>query len=47
MHSGLFLPEGIILKKIIKEKLLAIFFSIVGIEIILVGYLFNFLGKIL
>lgn len=45
--AGLSLPEGIILKKIIKGKLLAIFFTIVGIGIILVGYLFNFLEKII
>lgn len=45
--AGLSLPEGIILKKIIKGKLLAIFFTIVGFGIIMIGYLFNFLEKIL
>ncbi|NQU99390.1 MAG: permease [Parcubacteria group bacterium] len=45
--AGLSLPEGIILKKIIRGKLLAIFFTIVGFGIILIGYLFNFLEKII
>lgn len=45
--AGLSLPEGIILKKIIKLKLLIIFFSIVGAGVILIGYLFNFLEKII
>lgn len=45
--AGLSLPEGIILKRILKGKLLAIFFTMVGVGIILVGYLFNFLERIL
>jgi hypothetical protein len=45
--AGLSLPEGIILKRIMRGKLLAIFFTIVGFGIILIGYLFNFLEKIL
>ncbi len=38
---GLSLPEIIILKKVLKIQLIAIFISIVAIGIILVGYLFN------
>lgn len=41
--AGLSLPEGIILKRVMKFKLLATFFGIVGIGIIIIGYLFNFL----
>ena len=43
--AGLSLPEGIILKRVMKFKLLAVFFGIVGFGIILIGYLFNFLEK--
>ncbi len=38
---ALSLPEMILLKKVIKPKLIAIFVTITGISIILVGYLFN------
>lgn len=41
--AGLSLPEAIILKKVMTMKLLVIFFGIVAIGIILIGYLFNFL----
>ena len=41
--AGLSLPEGIILKRVMKFKLLAVFFGIVGVGIIVIGYLFNFL----
>ena len=40
--TALSLPEAIILKKILDIRLIAIFFSIVGVSIIAVGYLFNF-----
>lgn len=40
---GLSLPEAMILKRVLKWKLLAIFFGIVTIGIIIIGYLFNFL----
>jgi uncharacterized protein len=40
---GLSLPEAIILKKVLKLPMILIFFSIVGIGIILVGYIFNFI----
>ncbi|MFA5208396.1 MAG: permease [Candidatus Paceibacterota bacterium] len=37
------LPEALILKKVMRWKLLAIFFGIVTIGIIIMGYLFNFI----
>lgn len=39
--TALSLPEALILKKIISLKLIGIFFAIVGIGIIAIGYLFN------
>jgi hypothetical protein len=39
--TGLSLPEFMILKKVMKPKLIAIFAGIVGIGIIFTGYLFN------
>jgi uncharacterized membrane protein YraQ (UPF0718 family) len=44
--AGLSLPEAIILKRVMKFKLLATFFGIVGVGIIIIGYLFNFLEKL-
>jgi uncharacterized membrane protein YraQ (UPF0718 family) len=38
---GLSLPEALILKKVMKMKLLLIFFGIVTLNIIIIGYLFN------
>jgi len=38
---GISLPEALILKKVVKWQLLAIFFGIVTIGIIIIGYLFN------
>lgn len=43
--TGLSLPEFMILKRAMKTKLILIFAGTVGIGIILVGYLFNFLLK--
>lgn len=43
--AGLSLPEAIILKRVMKFKLLATFFGIVGAGIMMIGYLFNFLEK--
>lgn len=40
---GLSLPEALILKKVMKTKLLLIFFGIVTLNIIIIGYLFNFI----
>ena len=42
--AGLSLPEAIILKRVMTIKLLSIFFAGVGIGIILIGYLFNFVS---
>jgi len=41
--TALSLPEAMILKKILHIKLIATFFGIVGLVIIAIGYLFNFL----
>ncbi len=38
---GLSLPEAIILRKVLKTKLIAAFFGVVGFGILIVGYLFN------
>jgi uncharacterized membrane protein YraQ (UPF0718 family) len=40
---ALSLPEAIILRKVLKPRLIATFFGIVALGIMLVGYLFNFL----
>ena len=39
--TALSLPEAIILSKVLKKTLLAVFFGIVALAIICVGYLFN------
>ena len=39
--TGLSLPEAIILRKVLKPKLLATFFGVVSVAIIITGYLFN------
>jgi len=39
--TALSLPEAIILRKVMKPKLLAIYFGIVALGIIFIGYLFN------
>ncbi len=41
--TALSLPEAMILKKILHTKLIAIFFGIVGVGIICIGYLFNYI----
>jgi len=41
--AGLSFPEAIILKSVMKFRLLAVFFTIVALGIMAVGYLFNFL----
>lgn len=41
--TALSLPEAMILKRIISTKLIALFFGIVGLGIICIGYLFNFI----
>jgi uncharacterized protein len=40
---ALSLPEMIILRKVLKPTLIATFIGVVGLGIVLVGYLFNFL----
>ena len=40
--TALSLPETIILRKVIKPKLIAVFIGVVGIAIVGVGYMFNF-----
>ena len=42
---GLSLPEALILKRVMKMKLLAYFFGITTINIIIIGYLFNIFVK--
>ena len=39
--TALSLPEAIILKNVLKNRLLVVFFGIVATAIICVGYLFN------
>ena len=38
---GLSLPETIILRKVLKPTLIAVFVGVVGCGILVVGYLFN------
>jgi hypothetical protein len=45
--SALSFPEAIILRRAMKLKLIAIFFGVVAISIIVIGYLFNLLQGIL
>ena len=40
---GLSLPEAVILRRVLKPQLLVIFYGIVGVAIIITGYLFNWL----
>jgi uncharacterized membrane protein YraQ (UPF0718 family) len=40
---ALSLPEMIILRKVLKPRLIAIFIGVVGMSIIITGYLFNLL----
>ena len=40
---GLSLPEALILKKVLKWQLLATFFGVVTLGIIVIGYLFNWI----
>ncbi|MBF0522016.1 MAG: permease [Candidatus Omnitrophica bacterium] len=45
--AALSLPEAIMLRRAMKLKLIVIFFSITALSIIVIGYLFNLLQKIL
>jgi uncharacterized membrane protein YraQ (UPF0718 family) len=40
---GLSLPEAIILRRVLKPRLLVLFFGIVAVAIIITGYLFNWI----
>ena len=40
---GLSLPEAVILRKVLKLKLIAVYFGVVALGILVVGYLFNIL----
>ncbi len=40
---GLSLPEAIILRRVLKPQLLAVFFGVIAIAIVLTGYLFNWI----
>ncbi len=40
--AGLSLPEAIMLKKVMSMKLLALFFGVVAVGIMIIGYLFNY-----
>lgn len=42
---GLSLPEALILKKVMKLKLLLLFFGVVAFNIMIIGYLFNFFAR--
>jgi len=45
--TALSLPSMILLKKVVKMKLLAIFAGIVTLGIIIIGYFFNAFGYLL
>jgi len=45
--TALSLPAMIILRKVIKPKLITVFVTVVGVSIIGVGYMFNFVMKIM
>ena len=40
---GLSLPEAIILRRVLKPQLLVAFFAVIGVAIIITGYLFNWI----
>ena len=42
--TALSLPSLIMLKKVVKQKLLGIFFTIVVVGILIIGYVFNVFG---
>ncbi len=45
--TAMSLPSLILLKKVVKTKLLAIFTGIVAVGIVLIGYLFNAFAHLL
>ena len=44
--TALSLPSMVMLKQVVKPKLLGLFFGIVAVGIVIIGYVFNFLGPI-
>ncbi|MFZ2573708.1 MAG: permease, partial [Trichococcus flocculiformis] len=44
--TALSLPSMVMLKQVVKPKLLGLFFGNVAVGIIIIGYVFNFLGPI-
>jgi uncharacterized membrane protein YraQ (UPF0718 family) len=42
--TALSVPSIVLLKRAVKTKLLAVFVGIVGVGILVIGYLFNALG---
>ncbi|HPD90598.1 MAG TPA: permease, partial [Bacillota bacterium] len=42
--TALSLPSMIMLKRVVKTKLLAVFFGVVAIGIVIIGYVFNAMG---
>jgi len=40
---GLSFPEAVILRKVLRPQLIAVFFGVVAVGILIVGYLFNIL----
>lgn len=42
--AGLSLPEAVMLKRVLSIKLIGIFFGMVAVGIVIIGYLFNFLS---
>ncbi len=40
---GLSLPETIILRKVLRPQLIAVFVGVVAVGILVVGYVFNFI----
>ena len=41
--TALSLPEAILLRRVLKPKLLAVFITIVGLGIVFTGYMFNYI----
>lgn len=43
--AGLSLPEAIMLKRVMTTKLVTMFFGVITVGIVIIGYLFNFLVR--
>jgi uncharacterized membrane protein YraQ (UPF0718 family) len=44
--TALSLPSMIMLKRVVKTKLLVVFFGVVAIGIVIIGYVFNAMGHL-